>query len=93
MISKRTLRLLSNDNSLRKRVTIKGLQVIIYGADHAVYDTASLVQISGRVGRKKEESDGEVIFIVTKRMRQSKQQLVILKKNAYLQSVLQRKAT
>jgi len=79
---------------LERGVTIKGLQVIIYGADHAVYDTASLVQISGRVGRKKEESDGEVIFIVTKKNAAIKAAISdIEEKNAYLQSVLQRKAT
>lgn len=48
---------------LERGVTIKNLQVIIYKADHKIYNSASLVQISGRVGRVKGFSDGEVIFV------------------------------
>ena len=76
---------------LERGVTIKGLQVIIYNADHPVYDAASLVQISGRVGRKKEESDGEVIFIVTRENKAIKDAISDIKaKNEYLQSMLQK---
>ena len=76
---------------LERGVTIKGLQVIIYNADHSVYDAASLVQISGRVGRKKEESDGEVIFIVTRENKAIKDAISDIKaKNEYLQSMLQK---
>ena len=48
---------------LERGVTIKDLQVIIYRADSAIYDSASLIQISGRVGRKKDAPEGEVIFL------------------------------
>lgn len=76
---------------LERGVTIKGLQVIIYGADHAVYDSASLIQIAGRVGRKKEESDGQVIFIATKKSKAMAESIKDIEvKNEYLQSVLQR---
>lgn len=78
---------------LERGVTIKGLQVIIYGADHGVYDAASLIQIAGRVGRKKEESDGEVIFIVTKETAATREAIRdINDKNAYLHRLLQSKA-
>lgn len=78
---------------LERGVTIKGLQVIIYGADHAVYDAASLVQIAGRVGRKKEESDGEVIFIATRKTKAITDAIADIEaKNAYLQSVLSKNA-
>ena len=51
---------------LERGVTIKNLQVIIYEADHKLYDEYSLIQISGRVGRKFDAPEGEVIFIATK---------------------------
>ena len=74
---------------LERGVTIKGLQVIIYGADHAVYDSSSLIQIAGRVGRKKEESDGEVVFIVSRENQAIKESIRDIKeKNTYLQTVL-----
>lgn len=38
---------------LERGVTIPNLQVIIYGADHPIYDERVIEQISGRVGRKK----------------------------------------
>ena len=73
---------------LERGVTIVGLQVIIYGADSSIYDSASLIQIAGRVGRKKEESDGEVIFIGTKKTQSIKAAISdINEKNTYLQNV------
>ena len=47
---------------LERGVTIKDLQVIIFHADSSIYDTASLIQIAGRAGRRKEAPEGEVIF-------------------------------
>ena len=51
---------------LERGVTIKNLQVIIYKADHELYDEHALIQISGRVGRKYDAPEGEVIFLVDK---------------------------
>ena len=48
---------------LERGVTIKNLQVIVFYADNKIYDQYSLVQIAGRVGRKKDAPEGEVIFI------------------------------
>lgn len=48
---------------LERGVTIKELQVIVYLADHRIYDEHALVQIAGRAGRKKDAPTGEVIFI------------------------------
>ena len=48
---------------LERGVTVKDLQVIIFLADHNIYDRYSLIQIAGRVGRKKEAPTGEVIFL------------------------------
>ncbi|MGN1295518.1 MAG: helicase-related protein [Bacilli bacterium] len=52
---------------LERGVTVKNLQVIVYNADHKLYDEGTLIQISGRVGRKIDAYDGEVIFIASKR--------------------------
>ena len=52
---------------LERGVTVKDLQVIVYRADHPVYDEATLVQISGRVGRKKEAPEGEVIYLAKRK--------------------------
>ena len=52
---------------LERGVTVKDLQVIIFDADHKLYDEQALVQISGRVGRKIDAPEGEVIFLVNKR--------------------------
>lgn len=48
---------------LERGVTVKGLQVIVTYADHTLYTKEALIQIAGRVGRKKDEREGEVIFI------------------------------
>ena len=48
---------------LERGVTIKGLQVIVFQTNHNIYSSYSLVQIAGRVGRKKEEPEGKVIFL------------------------------
>lgn len=51
---------------LERGVTVSNLQVIIYEADHHLYDESTLVQISGRVGRRYAAAEGEVIFIGAK---------------------------
>ena len=51
---------------LERGVTIKNLQVIIYDADHSLYDEHALIQISGRVGRKYDAPEGEVLFLADK---------------------------
>lgn len=52
---------------LERGVTIKNLQVIVFHADNrSIYDSATLIQISGRVGRKMDSPSGEVIFLAEK---------------------------
>ena len=48
---------------LERGITVKNLQVIVFHADSYIYDDHALVQIAGRVGRKKDAPEGEVIFI------------------------------
>lgn len=47
---------------LERGVTVRDLQVIVTNSEHFVYDSGTLVQIAGRVGRKKDAPSGEVIF-------------------------------
>ena len=76
---------------LERGVTVKNLQVIVFHADHAIYDTASLVQIAGRAGRRKEAPEGEVIFFA-KRNNEEIQGAIddINSNNKILQDMLQR---
>ena len=52
---------------LERGITVKDLQVIVFKADHPIYDNASLIQIAGRAGRKKDAPEGEVIFIAERK--------------------------
>ena len=47
---------------LERGVTFKNLQVIILNCEHFIFDKNTLIQISGRVGRKKDSPYGDVIF-------------------------------
>lgn len=47
---------------LERGVTVKNLQVLIYHANHELFDSSTLIQISGRVGRKKDAPEGKVIY-------------------------------
>ncbi len=60
------LKILVTTAVLERGVTLKDLQVIIFNSDHKLYDSAALIQISGRVGRKRDAPTGEVIFICEK---------------------------
>lgn len=51
---------------LERGITIKDLQVIIYKADHPLFNSGVLIQIAGRVGRKFDSPIGDVIFLANK---------------------------
>ena len=51
---------------LERGVTVKDLQVIICQSDHKIYEKGTLIQIAGRVGRKKDAPFGEVIYLCEK---------------------------
>ena len=70
---------------LERGVTIRNLQVIVYDADDSLYDEHALIQIAGRVGRKADAPDGEVIFIgetITESMEKARN--TIVSKNEFL---------
>ena len=64
---------------LERGVTIKDLQVIIFKADHPIYDSHSLTQIAGRVGRKKDAPNGKVILICSEFTIAMKQSIMEIK--------------
>ena len=73
---------------LERGVTFKNLQVIIYDADSEIYNSQTLIQISGRVGRKIDAPEGEVIFLVNKRTSEIDNAIETIKrKNKSLQGV------
>lgn len=75
---------------LERGITVKDLQVIVFGADSSIYDDHSLIQIAGRAGRKKEAPEGEVIFFAkrkTKYMERAVNEIVTA--NESLQNMLQ----
>ncbi|MFS0783696.1 DEAD/DEAH box helicase [Bacillus sp. 1P06AnD] len=47
---------------LERGVTIPRLNVAVIGAEEAIFTESALVQIAGRVGRKKDAPDGDIIF-------------------------------
>ena len=74
---------------LERGVTFKNLQVIIYDADNEMYDSQTLIQIAGRVGRKIDAPDGEVVFLVNKETEDIKNAITTIKrKNESLQNML-----
>jgi competence protein ComFA len=70
---------------LERGITVKDLQVIVYGADSSIYDAASLIQISGRAGRKADAPKGDVIFVADK---ESDDMVRAIKEIAYCNSFL-----
>lgn len=54
---------------LERGITIKGVHVVIYQADHPVFNEASLIQMIGRVGRNIEMPTGKGLFLCTKKTR------------------------
>ena len=58
---------------LERGVTFKNVQVIVFKANHNLFDEATLIQISGRVGRKKENPKGNIYFLSSNKTSAMKQ--------------------
>ncbi|MCR5309608.1 MAG: DEAD/DEAH box helicase family protein [Bacilli bacterium] len=75
---------------LERGVTVKDLQVIVFKANHNVYNQYSLIQIAGRAGRKKEAPEGRVIFLATKTNSEIEDCIsTIIQSNSNLQKLFQ----
>ncbi|MCL7746745.1 DEAD/DEAH box helicase [Halalkalibacter alkaliphilus] len=69
---RKNISLMVTTTILERGVTFPDVQVAVLGAEDDVFTEAALVQISGRVGRKKETPTGDIVFFhygVTKAMR------------------------
>lgn len=55
---------------LERGVTFENVQVAVMYANHNVFNLASLIQISGRVGRSMQYPTGRVLFLCTERKAQ-----------------------
>ncbi len=84
-------RYLVTTSVLERGVTVKDLQVIVFDADHKIYDKGTLIQIAGRAGRKKDAPEGEVIFISKRRTKEMEEACESIREsNKSLQDMLQR---
>ena len=64
---------------LERGVTFADIDVYVLDSNNPLYNVASLVQIAGRVGRKKEFQNGKVIFYhqeITQEMIFAKEQII-----------------
>ncbi len=76
---------------LERGVTFKNLQVIIFKADHEIYNSRYLIQISGRAGRVIGAEDGEVIFLCSRKTKAMEEAIVFTREaNDSLQKLLQK---
>ncbi|MFA5421617.1 MAG: helicase-related protein [Bacilli bacterium] len=74
---------------LERGVTVTNLQVIVFESDNDFYDASALVQISGRVGRKRDAPEGEVIFLSDRKTRAMEEAVrTIQTKNTSVSNVL-----
>lgn len=64
---------------LERGVTFSNIDVIVFASNHQVFSESSLIQISGRVGRKAEYPNGEVYFLHDGWSREMKQALKAIK--------------
>ncbi|MBU0997864.1 MAG: DEAD/DEAH box helicase family protein [Firmicutes bacterium] len=60
---KNQIKILVTTSVLERGVTFSKLNVMVLYADHRIYTEEMLIQIAGRVGRKKESPSGEILFI------------------------------
>ena len=54
---------------LERGITIPDVQVVVFDATNYIFSEASLIQISGRVGRKAYAKEGECVFLCTNKSR------------------------
>jgi competence protein ComFA len=64
---------------LERGVTFKNTHVIVFNADHELFNYSNLVQISGRVGRHYLYPHGKIIFLVKRKNRQIRKAIRFIK--------------
>jgi len=66
---------------LERGVTFDDIDCYVYKADHSVFSKQSLIQISGRVGRKSEYQSGQVVFLseyISKNMKLAAKEILLM---------------
>ena len=63
MFKEKKIKIMITTSILERGMTFFDVQVIVYEANHTLFDESSLIQISGRVGRKIKAEKGSVIFL------------------------------
>ncbi|MEA5061435.1 MAG: helicase-related protein [Erysipelotrichaceae bacterium] len=80
--------LLITTSLLERGVTFSNLQVVVMDSCNKIFQTKTLIQISGRVGRKKDHPTGEVIFIGKRKSKEMENSVeTIRRKNLDLQNM------
>ena len=64
---------------LERGITVENVHVIVYQGEHQVFDTRTLIQIAGRVGRKPDYHSGDVIILHSHRSREITKCIKIIK--------------
>lgn len=70
---------------LERGVTFTDIDVVVLGADDAIFSTAALVQIAGRAGRKADFPKGLVVFFAdgqTKAIKEARRQIKFVNRKA-----------
>ena len=57
------INILITTSILERGITVENLQVIIFMANHPLFNNQNLTQIAGRVGRKTKYPDGDVYYL------------------------------
>lgn len=66
---------------LERGITIKDAQVIVFNAEHSLFDKDTLIQISGRVGRHKQFYKGDIVFVCKNKSKEIKRAIRVIKKS------------
>lgn len=81
LLRKRQIAGLVTTTLLERGITISNIQVMVYQGEEAVFSWPTLVQICGRVGRKADCPDGDIIFLTTRYTKDIRRCLKIIKKD------------
>ena len=80
MFKEKRIRVLITTSILERGMTFFNVQVIVFDTQHDLFDESSLIQISGRVGRKLKAPTGNVYFLTTKTTSSIKKCIKTIKK-------------
>ena len=81
LIKRKTYKVIITTSILERGITLEGLNVLIINANHTVFDHRCLIQISGRVGRKKNHPSGYIYFLAKKSNKEIEKAISDIKKS------------